>query len=109
MTMLFTEELHQLIEQNYKRPDFDYGQLCQQLGLSRSQVYRKFQENDLGSPTTYLRQFRLGKARILLLETDAPIKEIAFEVGFKSASHFSNNFADFYKVSPKVYRTLEKK
>jgi len=50
ITMTFTQQLQQILESNYDDLDFDYGKLCEKLGLSRSQVYRCFQDHDLGSP-----------------------------------------------------------
>ena len=108
ITTPFKEQLQQIVERNYDDLDFDYGKLCEELELSRSQVYRYFQDNDLGSPAAYLRQFRLEKAIVLLLETDLPIQEIAFDIGFKSASHFSVSFLEVYGLSPKMYRQQEK-
>ena len=104
MTVLFTEQLQQILANNYDDPDFDYSRLCEELGLSRSQVYRQFQEENLGSPSNYLRIFRLEKAKELLINTDLLIFEIALDVGFKSASHFSTNFFNFYDISPRMYR-----
>lgn len=104
MTMFFTEQLQQIVERNYKDVDFDYGKLCELLGLSRSQVYSAFQAANLMSPSIYIRQFRLQKASTLLMETDLWIKEIAYEEGFKVSSHFLANFFDFYGISPRNYR-----
>jgi len=106
--MLFTEKLYLVLAHNYEDIDFDYGKLCKELNLSRSQVYRCFQEENLGSPSVYLRQFRLEKAKGLLRETELRINEIAFEVGFKSASHFSVSFLEEYGLSPKAYRMQRK-
>lgn len=107
--MIFIEQLHQILAKNYGDLDFDYGRLCEQFGLSRSQVYRLFKEEGLDSPSTYLRQFRMEKARILLLETDLRIQEIALDVGFKTPSHFSTRFIETYGLSPKMYRIENKK
>ena len=46
----------------------------------------------------------MKKAKELLKMTQLPIYEIAEEVGYKNATHFSAAFKRSYKESPKEYR-----
>ncbi len=54
--------------------------------------------------TRYLNIIRIGFARKLLENTDAPIKEIGYECGFSSISYFNQTFKRITGISPKLYR-----
>ncbi|MCS4224606.1 AraC family transcriptional regulator [Sphingobacterium sp. BIGb0165] len=46
----------------------------------------------------------LSAAKTLLLQTDYSIKEIAYHLSFKEASHFANFFKRWEKITPMQYR-----
>jgi AraC-like DNA-binding protein len=52
----------------------------------------------------YLSDYRLNQACALLKESDAPVTEIAYEVGFASLSHFFRVFRKTYRYTPRQYR-----
>ena len=100
----FQQKLTILLETHHADPNFNYLTLCQQLGRSRSQVYRLFKAAALPPPSVYIRNFRLAKAAELLKTTELSVKEIAYQVGYRSSAHFSDNFKDKYDTTPLVYR-----
>lgn len=53
-------------------------------------------------------QRRLAKARVLLMNTDKNISEIAQQTGFFDSAHFSSFFHKNMGVSPSQYRKTEK-
>lgn len=68
-------------------------ELAASVGLSRRQLERLFMEKTKSSPALVYKRVRLERAKQLLLETSVPMVEIAIEVGFENASHFSRAFA----------------
>ncbi|MCH4171563.1 MAG: helix-turn-helix domain-containing protein [Lactobacillus sp.] len=54
--------------------------------------------------TQYLNRFRISKARQLLKNTDDPITQIAFNVGYANQRTFNRNFKVLNKLSPAEYR-----
>ena len=52
----------------------------------------------------YINDFRMEKAKYLLTHSDAPVTEIAMQVGFNSTSYFIKKFQQSNKVSPHKYR-----
>jgi transcriptional regulator GlxA family with amidase domain len=58
----------------------------------------------------FIRKIRMQKAAQLLAGNKGFIKEIAFETGFSSLSHFSHSFREFYGIAPGEYaeRNVEK-
>ncbi len=49
----------------------------------------------------YLRNLRLDRAREMLLEEGASVKEVSWAVGYASQSHFAHAFRDRFGTSPR--------
>lgn len=58
-------------------------------------------------PYAYLRQYRLQKAKDLLIRTEKSILEIANSVGYANPSKFSCAFKRVFGLSPLKYRKLQ--
>ncbi|SDA95451.1 helix-turn-helix domain-containing protein [Sinorhizobium sp. NFACC03] len=80
------------------------SELAASVGLSRRQLERLFMEKAKMSPALVYRKLRLERAKHLLTQTDASLIEIALEVGFESAGHFSRIFAKTYGQTPSRLR-----
>ena len=76
--------------------------------VSKSQLFRLFQETFNQSPLRWLKNYRLSQARRLLVETDATIGNIASQVGYHDQLHFSREFHRAVGVSPSEFRRREK-
>lgn len=72
--------------------------------LSTSRFAHLFRDKLGVSPLRHLEQWRLEKARALLLGTADPVKEIAARVGYPDALHFSTRFRRQFGRSPRAYR-----
>ncbi|WP_420590349.1 GlxA family transcriptional regulator [Bacterioplanoides sp.] len=55
-------------------------------------------------PAQLLSEMRMEKARMLLLQDERPIKEIAFSLGFSQSAALSKAFNRRYGISPAKYR-----
>ena len=99
----FLNKINEEIEKNISDESFSVESLSDAVGMSRSNLQRKLKSICGVTPGDYLRDYRLKKACTLLLETDCRINEIAFMVGFNSASYFTKAFAKNYGISPKEF------
>ncbi len=72
--------------------------------ISRGECCRVFQRTDQISPFSYLRTYRIHQAGKLLLYTNLPISEIAFQTGFESSSYFIACFKKEMHCTPLEYR-----
>lgn len=81
-------------------PQFDVGVFGRQVGLSRSQFYRKISSITGLSPNDFIKEFRLNKALNLIEMQKGNVAQIAFETGFNSPSYFSKCFQKRYGVLP---------
>jgi transcriptional regulator GlxA family with amidase domain len=75
-------------------------------GLSTRQLERLFRKYLNRSPARYYLELRLNKARLLLLQTNMSIIDVALACGFVSASHFSKCYRDFFGRTPRKERGL---
>lgn len=92
-----------IMEQNIENT-LSIPELAASVGVSRRQLERLFFENMNSSPALAYRRVRLERARHLLMQTKAPLIEIAIEVGFENASHFAKLFRKTYGQSPTTLR-----
>jgi AraC-like DNA-binding protein len=77
------------------------------LGLSVSQLDRKFKDFTGVSPSTYIIKVRLAAVARSLIQTDKTISELAYDNGFYDHSQLSRLFKTHYKVSPSEYRKTD--
>jgi transcriptional regulator GlxA family with amidase domain len=55
----------------------------------------------------YILKVRVEKAKLLLVDTNNPVKSIADTTGFNNDSHFCKVFRKFTAISPVKYRLQE--
>lgn len=101
---VFVQKIKKIIEENYTKEDFGLPQLCQKIGMSRSQLFRKMKALTAKAPSEYIRSFRLQKAKTLLETNDFNVSEVAYEVGFKDPSYFSKLFQKEFGELPRATR-----
>ncbi len=99
----FLNKLNEEIEKHISDENFTVESLTDVLGVSRSNLQRKLKGISGATPGDYLRNYRLKKACKLLLEKNMRINEVAFYVGFNSASYFTKAFYKSYNMSPKEF------
>lgn len=99
----FLNRLNEEIEKHISDETFSVESLTDILSISRSNLQRKLKGISGVTPGDYLRNYRLKRACKLLLETDMRINEVAFYVGFNSASYFTKAFYKCYQMSPKEF------
>ena len=80
--------------------DISIETLCLRHSISRRQLERLF-SSELGmTPARFVKDARLCRGRLLLMQTDLTVGEVAACVGFYSASNFRNSFRQKYGISP---------
>jgi AraC-like DNA-binding protein len=85
----------------------DIEALASSVHLSRAHFIRSFRAAFGEPPHRYLQRRRLERAMALLRETDRPVTEICFDVGFASLGTFSRTFRAIVGTSPSAYRDRE--
>ncbi|HDP79527.1 MAG TPA: AraC family transcriptional regulator, partial [Spirochaetes bacterium] len=73
-------------------------------GLSASRALHLFKEETGMSFTEHLRKARVEFAKYMLIDSDHSIAEIAMEAGFADQSHFTRQFREVEKTTPRRFR-----
>ncbi len=105
MSRSFIDEVHSIVVSNIANENFGVRELASSLNLSSSQTLRKVKAATGKSVNQYIRELRLEKAAMLLKNTDNTASEIAYQVGFNSASYFNKTFSKYFGVTPGEYKT----
>lgn len=92
-----------LIEQNYMDNTLSSQMIADQLKISDGHLRKMFREEMGVTLSDYILQFRIDKARRLLLKESTKISEIYEELGFSSSQYFSTVFKKKTGFSPKEY------
>ena len=100
----FLYRVNQAIDNNLSNPDFGLPELCKEVFLERTQLYRKTKMLTGKSPSELLRYSRLKHARTLLTTTEVPIAEVAYASGFNNVSHFTKTFREHFGETPRSVR-----
>lgn len=90
--------------ENYAEPDISLAGVAALVGISPSQLSRRFRAAHGVTPVAYLRSLRLQKVRDLLSTTDATVQAIAEQTGYRSAFYLSRVFTAHTGSSPSQYR-----
>lgn len=96
----FIRNIRQIIWDHLHEEAFNTEMICKEIGMSRSQLYRKFSSLTGMGLAKYRQELQLTKAYELLLEGRLSIAEVATAVGFKNAAHFSTSFSKRFGKAP---------
>lgn len=98
-----SSDVIQLLQMNIHTP-CSIAEFSRKMKLSREKLSGIFQKQFKQSPQQYKTQFRMRTAEQLLRQTDQPVKEIAFQLGYHSLSRFATAFRQHHGCSPREYR-----
>jgi AraC-like DNA-binding protein len=82
----------------------DVNALASDYGLSRTHFSHFFRAQTGLTPARFATEVRVHLATRMLLDTRAPLKQIAEDCGFANANYFCKVFRRFQHMSPACYR-----
>ena len=92
-----------IVEQNLNNPEFSVETLGLEVGMSRTNLYKKLMSLTGSGPHDFIRTIRLKRARQLIEKTSMTVSEVAAAVGYNSAKRFSENFKSEFGMTPSEY------
>lgn len=104
----FIQRLNDTVEKNYQDNEFTVEKLVNTAAMSERQLQRKLKALFNQTPAEYIRNYRLLKAKELLLQGKS-ISLTSDLVGFNSSSYFSRSFKIAFNQSPKEFITQHTK
>ena len=99
------EAIHNFIRLNY-RYRISTQEIANELHVNASYASRRFSHHYKKTITEHITHVRIKRAKMLLSETDAPVGNIALNVGFDDVNYFSRVFKKATNLSPSQYRKL---
>ena len=95
--------IKQFLKNNLDK-NYSINQLAREFGVNENLLKAKFKKLFNCTIQQYFIAEKMKKSKELLKVTQLPIYEIAEEIGYKNATHFSAAFKRYYQESPKKYR-----
>ncbi|KAA8482717.1 signal transduction histidine kinase [Arcticibacter tournemirensis] len=99
----FLHKLMEIVERNIDNDQFGVQELVEEIGMSKTVLYKKVQSLTDLSVADYIKSVRLQKAAMMLSQNKTGIAEVAFAVGFNDRKYFSKEFRKQYGLSPTEY------
>lgn len=96
-------EIRDFLTEHYGEP-VTLDSLSARFSLSKYHLQRSFKRYFGQSPGEYLTAVRLANAKRLLRTTELPVSEVAYAVGYETASHFIRLFRSQEELTPQKYR-----
>jgi AraC-like DNA-binding protein len=97
---IFLRLVNEAVQSLSSEQSFNIDVLSKQLGVSRSQLYRKFKDLTGSSTNSYLQELRLRKAFELIRSNYGNITQVAMEAGFGNLSYFAKSFQKRFGITP---------
>ena len=91
------------MDRAYAEP-LDVPALARIAHVSQAHFTRTFRATFGETPHRYLQRRRVERAMFLLTQTERPVTEICFDVGFASLGTFSRTFSAIVGETPSAYR-----
>ena len=88
-----------LVEKNIAETDYSVEQFCEDMGMSRSSLYKKLIAITGLSPLHFIRTIRVKRGRVLLEKSGDAVSQVAYKVGL-SSKQFAKYFKEAYGISP---------
>ena len=82
----------------------DLADLAALAGLSQSHFSRAFKASTGMAPYRWQLDARIRRAQALLIDTSAPLNEVAEATGFADAVHFGRTFRKLTGATPAAWR-----
>lgn len=84
--------------------DIGLKDIAKSTNISKSNALEVFRRGICQSPVSYLIEYRLIQAAILLKNTKKTISNISLTTGFSTDTYFCRKFKGYYKMTPAEYR-----
>ncbi|MDQ8191974.1 helix-turn-helix transcriptional regulator [Roseibacillus persicicus] len=105
---LLTRRALVVIRNNHPCESFNVESLARSCGVSRRVLERQFRKDLRESPLGIINQFRINRAKHLLITTSSAITEIAEDIGFADVKSLRHHFRKIVGTTPGIWRREQK-
>ena len=89
-----------IIKDSFANPNFSVDDLSMQLGMHRTNLYRRLRKACGETPIMLIRKVRMEKAYYLLMQGPIYISQVAYSVGYRCPKNFSRHFKEHFGYYP---------
>ena len=100
----FIDKIRQIILDHLDDEKFGVSELASEIGLSKSQTFRKVKSITNKSINQIIKETRIEEAAKSILNSNLHASEISYKVGFSSPSYFNKCFRKYYGITPGEYK-----
>ncbi|SFH56563.1 response regulator transcription factor [Pisciglobus halotolerans] len=98
-----TRQAIDVIQQDYQQ-DLKLKKVAADLHINAMYLGQVFKKDTGKSFSHYLNEYRIDLAKELLIQTNEPISNIAYQVGYQNQGYFYKIFKQYLQHSPREYR-----
>jgi CheY-like chemotaxis protein/AraC-like DNA-binding protein len=104
----FMRRIREVIDSRMGEENFGVEELAESMGMGRTLLFQRTRELLDRTPMELLMSRRLERAAELLAGGEGNVGEVAYAVGFRSVSHFTNRFRERFRTTPSAWRRGER-
>ncbi len=101
---IFVQQFVAIIEKELDNEELSVDEVALRLHMSRVHLFRKLKNITGQSPSLFIRQIRLQKAKEMLQLGELSVSEVAYATGFKDPAYFSRVYRERYGHAPSKMR-----
>jgi DNA-binding response OmpR family regulator len=99
----FFLKITRCIMDHLSEPEFSADIIAEEVGMSKTSLYKKVKAITGLTPHGLIKQYRLKKAADLLKNSNMSVSAVIYETGFNSRSYFYKSFNEVYHCHPKDF------
>lgn len=99
----FLSKAIQIVEEHIDNPDFNFDLFVDEIGVTKSTLYRKIKTMTGLTTTDFIKNIRLKKSCDILRKGISNIAEVAYAVGFNDPKYFTKCFKREFGITPSEY------
>ncbi|MEM6806943.1 MAG: helix-turn-helix domain-containing protein [Bacteroidota bacterium] len=103
---LFLDRVRESLKK-YENSQYGVGELAKDTHYERRNLTRKIKQFFNKAPGELIKEFRMERAKELLLQKSYKVGEIAMKVGYQDTASFSKAFKEYTGISPSKYRLVD--
>jgi signal transduction histidine kinase/AraC-like DNA-binding protein/CheY-like chemotaxis protein/streptogramin lyase len=100
---IIIQKIVAIINERFDKSECEVDYIAAELGLSRTQLWRKTKNYFGKKPSELIRDLRLQKAAEMIVSGKYRVSDIAYNVGFTDPRYFSRSFFKAFGMSPTDY------
>ena len=106
---MFFSRLTELVNTDSSNANLKVEEIADQMSMSLTTLTRKIKALVNLTPSEFLRNMRMKRAKKLLVSGFGNISEVAFEVGFNSLSYFAKCYKQQFGITPSQELIIQQK